>query len=214
MDFSQTEKKKEFSDEEARILLKLARKTIEEKSIQNYSPEYNKFLNKRGAFVTINKIHKHTKEYLYKNTPQNQNRERGKELRGCIGFIMPIYPLWLAVSKAAYSAAHEDPRFNPLKKEEFRDISIELSILSVPKIIEVNNPDEYLEKIKIGRDGLIIERDYFSGVLLPQVPIEWNWNVEEFLNNLCLKANMESQCWKSKETKIFSFYADIYEENI
>jgi len=133
-------------------------------------------------------------------------------LRGCIGFPEPIIPLWKAIAKAAQSAAFSDPRFSPLSKEEFEKVNIEVSVLTVPKKVEVSSPQEYLKKIKVGRDGLIIRGDYGSGLLLPQVPVELNWDIKEFLENLCMKAGLPENAWKSTDNKIYSFQAQVFAE--
>ena len=151
----------------------------------------SEFSEKQGAFVTLKKY---------------------GHLRGCIGYIEPIMPLWKTISNAAVAAAFKDIRFPPLKESELNEIRIELSILTVPKLIEVNDPNEYFQKIKLGRDGLIIKHPMGEGVLLPQVPEEWGWTLDEYLMNLCHKAGLPSYAWRDKETKIYSFQAIIVEE--
>lgn len=150
-----------------------------------------KFSGKRGVFVTLTK---------------------DKELRGCIGFTEPYFQLWDAVIKAAQSAAFSDPRFSPLGKDELKDISFEVSVLTEPELIEVEKPEEYLTKIKIGKDGLIIRGLYGSGLLLPQVATEWKWDVKEFLRNTCLKAGLQPEDWKNLNNKIYKFQAQIFSE--
>jgi uncharacterized protein (TIGR00296 family) len=94
------------------------------------------------------------------------------------------------------------------------DIVIELSILTPPELIQVNSPNEYLNKIIIGRDGLIVERGMRRGLLLPQVPVDHdrNWDVETFLNHTCQKAWLPGDSWKDLDTKIYSFQAILFEE--
>jgi len=145
----------------------------------------------QGVFVT-----------LYKN----------KQLRGCIGFPEPIFPLFEAIIKAARSAAFEDPRFPPLQKEELKHIKIEVSVLTVPALIKVKKPEDYLKKIKIGKDGLIIRSTLGSGLLLPQVATEYKWGVEEFLRHLCEKARLKQNAWKDKNNQIYKFQAQIFKE--
>jgi uncharacterized protein (TIGR00296 family) len=191
----------DYSLEEGTFLIQLARK-----SILNYltfgevlsqpvdCPET--LQEESGVFVTLQKI-----------TPDGR-----KNLRGCIGFPMPNYPLVQATILAAKSAAVGDPRFPQVTVQEMKDIAIEVSILTQPIELEVNDPKEYLQKIKIGRDGLIARRGGRSGLLLPQVPVDWKWNVEEFLQHTCNKAGLPANCWKDKETIILRFSGIIYEE--
>lgn len=179
------------------FLIETARKAIEEhvrngKKLpvpDNCPDEYTK---KRGVFVTINK-------------------KEPKTLRGCIGFPYPDLPLIEALINAAIHACN-DPRFPPLKENELDKITIELSILNEPELIKIKNPREYLEKIDVGKDGLIIKSDSFSGLLLPQVPVEQKWGVEEFLENLCLKAGLTIDEWMDENCKIYKFQAEILHE--
>jgi len=147
----------------------------------------------RGVFVTL------------ENYPSH-------DLRGCIGYPLPIKELALAVVDCALSAAFEDPRFPPVERGELDKLVLEVSVLSVPEEIKVKKPEEYLKKIKVGRDGLIINYGYSSGLLLPQVPIEWNWNEEEFLCQVCEKAGLPRNMWKSPSARISSFGAQIFSE--
>ena len=137
---------------------------------------------------------------------------RGKELRGCIGYPEPVMPLLNAVVDAAISAATKDPRFNPLTPVELDDIHVEVSVLTKPALIEVENPWEYLKNVKVGQDGLIVEMGPYRGLLLPQVATEWGWNEEEFLSNTCMKAGLSSDCWLKNEVRIYRFESQIFEE--
>jgi len=96
--------------------------------------------------------------------------------------------------------------------DELDHVVFEVSVLTPPEPIKVENPSEYPSKIKIGRDGLIVERGFFKGLLLPQVPVEWRWDEEEFLCQCCMKAGLPPDCWLVKETKIYRFQAIIFEE--
>lgn len=176
-------------------LISLARRCLE-KSFEKFEIEEvkNKRLReKRGVFVTL-------KEFP------------SRSLRGCVGFPYPSYPLYEAVQRAAFSSAFEDLRFSPLKKEELDKIVIEISVLSELKFLEIKRPEEYFKKIKIGRDGLILRNGPFSGLLLPQVPLEMGWDVKEFLENLCYKANLTPDFIYDKNTKIWKFQAQIFYE--
>jgi uncharacterized protein (TIGR00296 family) len=89
---------------------------------------------------------------------------------------------------------------------------VEVSVLTRPELIEVKSPDEYPKKIRIGRDGLIIESGFQSGLLLPQVPVEWKWDADEFLDNLCMKAGLAPGTWKEEGVRIYSFRSVIFSE--
>jgi len=191
-----------FSLEDGKSLIKFARDNIENflrDSRRIIVPDIikQKFSDKYGAFVTLNKTN-----------------IRGNPLRGCIGYIEPSYPLYDVVHKVSISSAIEDPRFPSVTIEEMDNIVIEISILTPPRLLEVDNPEDCLNKIVIGRDGLIAERGMRRGLLLPQVPVEHerNWDVETFLKHTCNKAFLPDDAWKDKETKIYSFQAILFEE--
>ena len=133
-------------------------------------------------------------------------------LRGCIGFPMPDKKLSHGIIDAAISAATEDPRFSPVKTNELNDIVFEVTVLTPPVEIDVSDPMEYLEKIKVGRDGLIIRHSFSSGLLLPQVPVEYGWDVEEFLQHTCEKAGLAKDTWKNESVKIEKFEGIIFKE--
>jgi len=190
----------DLSLEEGRLLVKLARKAVEEylKNRKRIRPPENipeKLMQPRGVFVTINSV---------------EGEE--KELRGCIGLPYPTTPLAEAVIESAISSATQDPRFYPLSLEELDSVVFEVSVLTPPQLVEVENPSEYPSKIKVGVDGLIIERGFYRGLLLPQVPVEWGWGEEEFLCQCCLKAGLPPDCWLMKGTKVYKFQAIIFEE--
>ena len=186
-----------LSLEEGGFLIRLARKAIE-KFVSTLSPpsvpeEYPKALsNKKGVFVTI---------LTYPN----------EELRGCIGIVYPIKPLVKGVIEAACSAA-QDPRFEPLTKEELKKVILEVSVLSEPKEIVVEEPNDFVNKIAIGKDGLLLVYEGYSSVFLPQVPVEQNWNVKEYLENLCLKAGLPFDAWLFYPIKLYKFQAQIFKE--
>ena len=179
------------------FLVKLARQTIETYLTKGAAnpPENvpDSLREKRGVFVTL------------RTYPDN-------ELRGCIGFPTPIHELVDATMKAAISAATEDPRFPPLSREELGKITVEVSVLTPPEEIKYSDPRELPKLIKIGVDGLIIEAGVFSGLLLPQVPVEYNWSPEEYLMNLCMKAGLPATYWLTGKARIYHFTAQIFEE--
>ena len=192
----------EFSVEDGKLLIEFARDNIEHYLTYNKRisvPEEikHKFEEKYGAFVTLNTYN-----------------VSGNPLRGCIGYIEPTYPLYEVVHRVSVSSATEDPRFPSVGLKEMDNIIIEISILTPPKLIEVNDPKEYLDKIVIGRDGLIAEKGLRRGLLLPQVPVDHgrNWDVETFLSHTCQKAWLPSDSWKEKGTKIYFFQAILFEE--
>ena len=133
------------------------------------------FREKRGVFVTLNQYPSHL-------------------LRGCIGFPEPLFSLASAILQAAQHACH-DPRFEDLQEDELDKIVVEVTILTVPEEIVVKDRKELPQKVKVGRDGLIIEHGPFRGLLLPQVPVEWGWDSEEFLGQTCMKAGMAPDMW-------------------
>jgi len=186
--------------EEGKLLVSLARKAVETylKTRETIKPPSNipeKLKEKCGVFVTINIV-----------------RNGHKELRGCIGYPYPTEPLINAVIDSAISSATRDPRFYPMSIEELDQAVFEVSVLTPPELVKVEKPSEYPSKIKVGRDGLIVERGFFKGLLLPQVPVEWNWDEEEFLCQCCIKAGLPPDCWLLEGTKIYKFQAIIFEE--
>ena len=189
-----------LSDEDGLQLVKLARSAVENyvaKNVKITVPDdiANKYNEKAGVFVTLNSF-----------------RREVRELRGCIGFPMPERILYDAVVDAAIASATSDPRFRPVTKEELDEIAIEISILTKPELIMVENPKQYKDKIKIGRDGLIVHWRYGSGLLLPQVPVEYKWNEEQFLSETCMKAGAMPDCWLYDDTKIYRFEAIVFKE--
>jgi hypothetical protein len=180
---------------EGRNAVKFARNIIES-HVANKNPKSFElglsFDQNRGAFVTI---------HTFPN----------KDLRGCIGIPEPIMPLKNALAIAAKSAT-EDPRFNKLAINELENIIIEITILTKPEQIIVKSPIEYTDKVNIGCDGLIVEQGFFRGLLLPQVPVEQEWDEKEFLSNTCMKAGLLADAWLDKQTKIFKFKGQIFSE--
>jgi hypothetical protein len=186
--------------EEGRFLVKLARKAVENylkdgKVLAVPSNVSPKLKERCGVFVTINKV-----------------SHGEKELRGCIGFPYPTTMLVKAVIESAISSATQDPRFPPLKLDELDHVVFEVSVLTPPQPVEAENPKEYCSKIKVGRDGLIVERSFYKGLLLPQVPVEWKWDEETFLCQCCIKAGLPPDSWLLEGTKIYTFQAIIFEE--
>ena len=191
-----------LTQNEGLFLVKLARRTVTKYlktgKILQVSKEVSKnLMEKSGVFVTLKSFNKGT-----------------KSLRGCIGLPYPTTPLTLAVIEAALSAATQDPRFPPVKLKELENIVFEVSVLTPPELLIVEKTLDYPSNIKIGQDGLIIENRYHKGLLLPQVPIELNWQPEEFLCQTAMKAGLQPDVWLLKDTKIYKFQAIIFEETI
>ncbi len=185
-----------YSDEEGKFAVRVARRVVEEYLDSGNVPEIDfpdKFKENSGVFTTISTYPMH-------------------HLRGCIGYPEPVFPLKDALVKSALAAAFEDPRFPPLQREELGDVVFEVSLLTPPEEIRVSKRRELLKSIQIGKHGLIIERGLYRGLLLPQVPVEWKWNVREFLEQTCWKAGLPKNCWKDHSTSIYSFTAEIFEE--
>jgi len=132
------------------------------------------------------------------------------DLRGCIGYPEPVLPLIEALVRSARSACH-DPRFPDLGKEELDSVTVEVTILSRPERM-TDDKQQLVRDIMIGRDGLIIESNGRRGLLLPQVPGEWGWNVTEFLENLSVKAGLRRDAWERPGSAIYSFTGEIFSE--
>ena len=185
-----------ISDGDGQVLVKTARQVVTEylkegKKIELSKEIKSRFSFKSGVFVTLNKK---------------------EDLRGCIGFPTPDRVLHQSLVDAAIASATEDPRFPPVIVEELDEITFEVTVLTPPVEIKVRDPSEYLKMIKIGRDGLIVKWELGAGLLLPQVPIEYGWNEEEFLNHTCEKAGAPSNHWKQKSTKILKFEGIVFKE--
>lgn len=185
-----------FNLKEGTLIVKVARKAVYrflEKQGAKPEKTKNKKLNERhGMFVTIKTSDTHI-------------------LRGCIGFISPR-PLYEGIQQVAVSAAFKDPRFSQLKKEELDNVIFEVSVMTEPVLVFGKNSTERKKNINIGKDGLIISNGPYSGLLLPQVPIEQKWNVDEFLWNACYKAGMTSEFLDDENTKLWKFQCQIFAE--
>ena len=180
-----------LSEEDKKELLRIARESIEgylrEKKIPKFEPKSEALRRNCGAFVTL---------------------KLNGQLRGCIGYMEPIMPLYMAVSRAAVAAATQDPRFPPVTLEEMKRIEIEISVLS--PMVRIDDP----EKVVVGKHGLYIRNRRLgrSGVLLPQVAVEMGWNREEFLRGVCRKAWLPEDAWKWDDTELYVFTAEVFSE--
>lgn len=181
-----------LSKENEKDLLALARKSIAghlgistDKYPQPENLDDEIFKQELGAFVTLH---------------------INGQLRGCIGYIIGFKPLVEAIPDLALAAAFQDPRFMPLQKGEYPLIDIEISILTVPQVIES------IDEIEVGRDGLIVSLGGARGLLLPQVATEYGWGVETFLDHTCLKAGLSADSWRKERVQIEKFSAYVFGE--
>ncbi len=186
--------------EEGTLLVELSRRTISDYLQSRRVPDVPKdvppkFLEKCGVFVTLNSL-----------------KGEGEELRGCIGYPTPELPLVEATIRAAIGAATQDPRFPPVDKKELHRIVVEVSVLTPPRPISVKEKKLLVNEIEVGRDGLIVERIWYKGLLLPQVPVEWHWDCEEFLCQCCMKAGLEPDAWLLPDCKVYKFQALVFKE--
>ena len=181
------------SDDEKRALLSRVRRAIElkltdENALEELAAETapsTELAEERGVFVTL--------------------KSHGR-LRGCIGYVKPIGPLWNVIPDAAMSAAFRDPRFNPVEEPELDDIEIEISILSPLE------PIESTDDIELGRHGIFIDRGWVSGLLMPQVATEHGMDLDTFISHTCLKAQLPTDTWKKGLDGFNRFTAEVFSE--
>lgn len=175
-----------LSSEEKKEILRLAREAItlfiEENRVPEYKTQNPNFLADKGAFVTIKK--------------------KG-QLRGCIGFIEPVFPLYETIIRASIYAATKDSRFLPVSTGELKDLELEISVLT--PLQRIDNP----RLVQVGKHGLVISRGENRGLLLPQVAVENSWSREMFLDEACLKAGLPADAWK-KGAEIYIFEAIVF----
>ncbi len=178
-----------LSKEEQKVLLKLARDTIEmwvgERKRPPLPEAKGLFGEKCGAFVTIH---------------------RKGQLRGCIGNMVGHGPLVETIQEMAIASSTGDPRFRPVSEEELKEIDIEISVLSPMREIKDAN------EIEVGKHGILMSRGMYHGVLLPQVATEYKWNRTQFLEHTCVKAGLPEDAWKDPKTKIEIFSAQVFKE--
>jgi uncharacterized protein (TIGR00296 family) len=183
-----------ISERSGKYLLKIAKESVKYylengeklKKPDDYPIELDEEL---GVFVTLNKNFR---------------------LRGCIGYPEPVLPAIDATMEVAVSAAVNDPRFPEVSIIEFDDLEFEVTVLTKPELIEVAHPDQYFDEIEIGRDGLIIQKGFAKGLLLPQVATENRFNTEEFLENTCMKAGISADSWMDESCDVYRFQGQIF----
>jgi AmmeMemoRadiSam system protein A len=187
----------QYTPEERRFLLNLARKTVQEVVTSQRLSEIDgsglssNLTEPKGCFVTLNK--------------------KG-QLRGCIGHIFPQEPLYKAVMDNARSAAVQDYRFDPVRPEELAEIEIEVSVLTVPQPLHFDSPDDLLEKLRPHVDGVVLQIGRRGATYLPQV---WEQlpDKEEFLSRLSMKAGLPGSAWRSSTTKILTYQVEAFKES-
>ena len=183
-----------ISDRAGNYLVKIAKDSIkyylENKEQMQKPDDYPIELDENlGVFVTLNKNFR---------------------LRGCIGYPEPIMSAIDATMEAAVAAAVNDPRFPEVSIIEFDDLDFEVTVLTKPKMIVVAHPDQYMDEIEIGRDGLIIQKGFAKGLLLPQVATENAFDVEDFLNHTCMKAGISADSWMDESCDVYKFQGQIF----
>jgi len=184
-----------FSEEDGALAVALARDTLDAFVIRRERKTLELrpiFREKRGAFVTV-------------------NTHPAGELRGCIGFPSPLFPLEETLVRAAEGAA-EDPRFPPLSRPELDRVVVEVSLLTPPEELRARKSHDLPKLVVVGRDGLVVARGRARGVLLPQVAVDWSWDAETFLTQVCLKAGLSPDAWLDKETILYAFRGDLFAE--
>lgn len=183
-----TENPEYLTKEEKKYLLQLARRSItnflKNRRMLEEEVENPKLRQKQGAFVTL---------------------KVNGQLRGCIGYPLPYKPLYQTIIEMAVAAATEDYRFPPLTEDELQDLVVEISVLTLPR--KVKKPEE----VVVGQHGIIISKGFNRGLLLPQVPLEYGWNLETYLNHGCLKAGLPADEWK-RGVNIEVFEAQVFSE--
>lgn len=176
-----------LTGEEKKTLHIIAINSIKKKlnidSLLNTHSITNTLNEKRGAFVSL---HKHG------------------QLRGCIGYVHGVKPLADTISDMAIAAAFQDPRFPPLTKNELADLDIEISVLTPMKQLSD------ISEIEVGKHGLMMIKGPYSGLLLPQVATQYNWDSLTFLSETCHKAGLPTEAWKDDDTEIYIFSADVF----
>ena len=176
----------EYSEDERRQLLFIAHEAVTaalENRELDLTPPSEHLAEHRGAFTTLH--------------------EKGK-LRGCVGYVFPMYSLYRTIAETAVAAAFKDTRFMPVEREELTNLEVEISVLSP---IQPIDPDD----VEVGRHGLLITYGNRRGLLLPQVPVEHNWDRLTFLQQTCVKAGLPADAWEHG-AKVEGFTAEVFGE--
>ena len=200
MKSSQTSENESLTLVEGELLVRTARVAIStylqsRKIISTPTKTTERLRRKSGVFVTLNKV------------------KPIHELRGCIGFPYPEGPLIDSTIRAAIYAATEDPRFPAVTLDELQgSVTVEVTALTQPIPLPTTNRKALPDMIEVGVHGLIVEGMGSSGLLLPQVAMEWNWDASEFLSNCCMKAGLPPDSWLLDGVKVKTFEGEIFEE--
>lgn len=176
----------EYSPPERAILLGLAHRSIEaalDDRQLDLTPPNAHLAELRAAFTTLHL--------------------RGR-LRGCIGYVLPNQPLYQTVAETARAAAFDDSRFEPVTRDEASELKVEISVLSLLRPIVP-------EDVVIGKHGLVVTQGSRRGLLLPQVPVEWDWDRETFLSQTCMKAGLAPDAWRH-DAELQAFTAEVFGE--
>lgn len=187
-----------FTHEEGQLLVRVARASVE-RLFSDRGPRSLPSIQSKmqaGVFVSIHNC-----------------SVGGNILRGCVGFPLPRDEFYSSLEEAAVAAATQDPRFRPISEEELDNVIFEVSVLNRPELINVAKPVDYLDVVKIGADGLMLIWGEYSSLLLPQVAVEFNWTVDEYLRSLCYKAGLNPDIWMNPKVKIYKFGCAIYRES-
>jgi uncharacterized protein len=178
-----------LSDSDRLSLLNLAREAVTEAvsrgELLSHIPSQGIFAEKRGVFVTLHV---------------------SGRLHGCIGVVEPLEPLGEAIVRCACSAALHDPRFPPVRADELPHLQVEISLLSTPSPIRV-------EDIEIGRQGLLVSRGQQRGLLLPQVAVEHGFTPEQFLRETCRKAQLSPDAWPAPDILLYGFTCEVFSDS-
>jgi hypothetical protein len=184
-----------YADRDGELAVRIAREALEAYVIKRPKGTVQvpkAFEEKSGAFVTL-------------------NEHPSGLLRGCIGYPQPFFALVKSIEKGAEGAA-EDPRFPRLSPAELDRVTVEVSILTPPQLIEVKKPKDLTKYVILGVDGLSVAQGPYRGLLLPQVAVEYGWDAAEFLSEACMKGGLLADAWLDPATRVYKFQAEVFAE--
>ena len=184
-----------YADRDGELAVRIAREALEAHVVKRAKGTFEipkAFEEKSGAFVTL-------------------SEHPSGLLRGCIGYPQPFFPLVKSIEKGAEGAA-EDPRFPRLTPAELDLVTVEVSILTPPQLIEVKKPKDLTKYVALGVDGLSVAQGPYRGLLLPQVAVEYGWDPAEFLSEACMKAGLLADAWLDPATRVYKFQAEVFAE--